>query len=86
MRVKLAALFLLTGMLVPSFVNAQSADVESTIKSVNSTDLLISLSDGKNYSVPDEFNFDGLEPGVKVTVFYTVINGKRVVDDLVVVE
>jgi hypothetical protein len=46
----------------------------------------LELDDGKSYAVPAEFNFEGLEPGQKVIVFYTEVDGKRVVDDLEVLQ
>jgi hypothetical protein len=33
-----------------------------------------------------KFNFEGLESGVKVLVFYTEVNGKRMINDLELVE
>jgi hypothetical protein len=40
----------------------------------------------KTYQAPSEFNFEGLESGVKVLVFYTEVNGKRMINDLELVE
>jgi hypothetical protein len=48
--------------------------------------LSFTLDDGKTYKVPEEFNFEGLKAGVKVLVFYTVVDGNRVVDDLEIVQ
>ncbi len=42
----------------------------------------ITLSDGKIYMTPSEFNFDGLKPGLKVVIYYSTTDGKRVIDDL----
>lgn len=84
MRMIVSIVFALTTMLAATSVPAQSIDVEGTIKSVDGDNLTIGLSDGKTYTVPEEFNFEGLEAGVKVNVFYTVVDGKRVVDDLIV--
>jgi hypothetical protein len=86
MRVIVSIVFALAATLATTIVHAQSADVESTIKSIDGSNLTISLSDGKTYSVPEEFNFEGLAAGVKVNVFYTTVDGKRVVDDLIVLE
>jgi hypothetical protein len=84
MRLFVSIVFALAATLAASMAHAQSSEVESTIKSVDDQNMILSLSDGKNYSVPEEFNFEGLEAGVKVSVFYTVVDGKRVVDDLIV--
>jgi maltose-binding protein MalE len=86
MRVIVSIVFALAATLATSLAHAQSADVESSITAIDGNKLTISLSDGKTYSVPEEFNFEGLEAGVKVNVFYTVVDGKRVVDDLIVLD
>lgn len=86
MRVMIAVLLATASFLSPLSVLAGSSDVEATIKSVNVENLSLVLDDGKTYSLPEEFNFDGLQSGVKVIVFYTEIDGKRVVDDLEVVQ
>lgn len=85
MHIVFAFLLALTVFLpVASF--AQSADVEAKISRIDTDKLTITLDDGKAYQVPEEFNFEGLQPGQKVIVFYTVVDGRRVVDDLQVSE
>lgn len=86
MRVFVSILFAAAISLSASLASAQSVDVESSIKSLDSSGLTITLADGKTYVVPEEFNFEGLEAGMKVSVFYTVVEGKRVVNDLVVLD
>lgn len=86
MRIVVSVIFALAMALSASIVAAQSVDVESTISSIDPKGLTISLADGKTYVVPEEFNFDGLSDGVKVNVFYTVVDGKRVLDDLIVLD
>lgn len=82
MRILIAAILAASGILSPFMAQAASADVEATIKSVNTSKLMLTLDDGKTYTVPEEFNFEGLKAGVKVVVFYTEVDGRRVVDDL----
>lgn len=82
MRSIIAALIAAAALLAPMAANAESADVEAVITSVDTTGLVLTLDDGKKYQAPEEFNFDGLEPGVKVLVFYTEVDGKRIIDDL----
>ena len=72
----------LAGLCFSSVSFAQSTDVEATISRVDSEKLTIVLDDGKTYQVPEEFNFEGLKAGVKVVVFYTVADGRRVIEDL----
>lgn len=86
MRLIVSIVIALAAAVTASMVNAQSVDVESSIKAVNASELTFSLADGKTYVVPEEFNFEGLEAGVKVNVFYTVVDGKRVVDDVIVLQ
>jgi len=86
MRVLIATLLAVAGLLSPLSASAESADVEAVITKVDLNGLSLSLDDGKNYQAPEEFNFEGLEPGVKVLVFYTEVDGKRVINDLEVME
>jgi len=86
MRLLIAALLATASILSPLRGFAQSSDVEATIQSVDVNDLSLTLDDGKTYKVPEEFNFEGLESGVKVLVFYTEIDGNRVVDDLEIIQ
>ncbi|MCO5731066.1 DUF1344 domain-containing protein [Rhizobium sp. SSA_523] len=86
MRLFLAALLTAASILSPLSGLAQSMDVEATIKAVDTKKLSLTLDDGKVYKVPEEFNFDGLQAGVKVVVFFTMVDGNRVVDDLQVIQ
>jgi Cu/Ag efflux protein CusF len=86
MRMLIATLLATASIFSPLNSWAQSADVEATIKMVDVNALSLTLDDGKTYKVPDEFNFEGLKAGVKVLVFYTVVDGNRVVDDLEIVQ
>ena len=86
MRFLIAALLATAGLLSPLSGFAQSADVEATINSVDVGGLSLILDDGETYKVPEEFNFDGLDSGVKVLVFYTEVDGSRVVDDLEIIQ
>ncbi|MCY1664425.1 DUF1344 domain-containing protein [Rhizobium sp. SL86] len=86
MRILISALLATASLLSPLSAFSQSMDVEATIKAVDTKKLNLTLDDGKVYKVPEEFNFDGLTAGVKVVVFYTVVDGNRVVDDLQVMQ
>jgi hypothetical protein len=86
MRLLIAALMATAVFLSPLAASAESADVEAVITNVDTTNLSLSLDDGKKYQAPEEFNFEGLEPGVKVLVFYTEVDGKRVINDLEVLQ
>lgn len=86
MRLMIAALLATASFLSPLKGFAESADIEATIKTVDMGNLSLTLDDGKIYQAPEEFNFEGLAAGVKVIVFYTEVDGRRVINDLEVVQ
>ncbi|AYG61319.1 DUF1344 domain-containing protein [Rhizobium jaguaris] len=86
MRFFVATLLATASFLSPVAGFAESADVEATIKKVDEKNFSITLDDGKNYQAPQDFDFTGLKAGVKVVVFYTEIDGKRVINDLDIVQ
>ncbi|MBP1850328.1 DUF1344 domain-containing protein [Rhizobium halophytocola] len=86
MRVVIAFLLATASFLSPLEGYARSADIEATIKSVSIEGMSLTLDDGQTYDLPPEFDFEGLTAGTKVVVFYTEVDGKRVVDDLEVVQ
>ncbi|TDK37443.1 DUF1344 domain-containing protein [Rhizobium deserti] len=86
MRILIAALLATASIFSPLNTWAQSADVEATIKAIDVKSLILTLDDGKTYKVPEEFNFQGLKAGVKVLIFFTVVDGNRIVDDLEIVQ
>ncbi|MDX3925551.1 MAG: DUF1344 domain-containing protein [Shinella sp.] len=86
MRFLISALMATAGFLAPLSAFAESADVEAVITNVDTSGLSLSLDDGQKYQAPEEFNFEGLKPGVKVLVFYTEVDGKRVINDLEIVQ
>jgi hypothetical protein len=86
MRFLLAIFLGIAGLVTPYSAFAESADVEAVIEGVDEDKLTLVLDDGKKYQAPEEFNFDGLKKGVKVVVFYTETDGKRVINDLQIVE
>lgn len=86
MRFVVATLLATASFLAPIGAFADSADVEGTIKKVDVKGLSLTLDDGRTYQAPEEFNFEGLKAGVKVIVFYTEVDGKRVINDLDVVQ
>ena len=63
-----------------------SDDATGKIADVSTAEQTIKLSDGKVYVAPAEFNFEGLDKNVEVVIFYTVVDGKRMINDLEVVQ
>jgi hypothetical protein len=86
MHIIFALLLTMAAVLLPSSSYAESADVEGVIEGVDEDHLTLTLNDGKKYQAPEEFNFDGLKKGVKVVVFYTDTDGKRVINDLQIMQ
>lgn len=86
MRIFLALFLGIASLLFPFSSFADSGDVEGMIEGVDEDHLTLVLDDGNKYQAPEEFNFDGLKKGVKVVVFYTETDGKRVINDLQIVE
>lgn len=86
MRIVISALVAVSAMLAPLTAWAQSADATGKIADVSTAEQTIKLSDGKVYNTPAEFNFEGLEKNVEVVIFYTVVDGKRMINDLEVVQ
>jgi Cu/Ag efflux protein CusF len=80
-----ALMFGIVGLIFPMSAFAESSDIVATIRKVDPKALSLTLDDGKTYSAPEEFDFHGLQAGVKVAVFYTETEGKRVINDLQVV-
>jgi hypothetical protein len=85
MRFFVATLLATASLLAPVAGFAESADVEATISKVDLANLHITLDDGKTYQTPHDFDFNGLTAGVKVIVFYTEVDGRRVINDLDIV-
>ena len=85
MRFFVATLLATASFLAPVAGFAESADVEATIRKVDTQNLNITLDDGRMYQASADFDFDGLAAGVKVIVFYTEIDGRRVINDLDIV-
>lgn len=86
MRKIITAAAIVASLSVPYAAHADSDDVEAKIKSVDPSTQTITLDNGKDYHAPSEFNYEGLEPGVEVVIYYSEENGKRVIDDLELVE
>jgi len=86
MRTVISALLAVSAMLAPLTAWAQSADATGKIADVSTAEQTIKLSDGKTYVAPAEFNFEGLDKNVEVVIFYTVVDGKRMINDLEVVQ
>ena len=86
MRFAISALLTVSAFLAPLSAWAQSADATGKIAEVSTAEQTIKLDDGKVYQTPAEFDFEGLEKDVEVVIFYTVVDGKRMINDLELVQ
>jgi hypothetical protein len=86
MHILFAVLIALLAFLIPMTSFAQSADIEGTVEHVDEHHQVVTLSDGRQYQVSDAFDFEGLKAGVKVVVFYIDTDGKRMINDLQIIQ
>lgn len=86
MRFAISALLTVSALLAPFSAWAQSADATGAIAAVSVANQTIELDDGKIYQTPAEFNFEGLDKDVEVVIFYTEVDGKRMINDLELVQ
>jgi len=86
MRFAISALLAVSATLASFSSWAQSADATGLITEVSPAEQMITLDDGKVYQTPTEFNFEGLEKDVEVVIFYTEVDGKRMINDLELVQ
>jgi len=85
MRFFVATLLATASFLAPVAGFAESADIEATIKRVDLKNRSITLDDGRTYQASAAFEFEGLAVGLKVIVFYTEVDGRRLINDLDIV-
>lgn len=86
MRFAISTLLAVSALLAPFSAWAQSADATGIITDISTAEQTIKLDDGKVYQTPAEFNFEGLDKDVEVVIFYTEIDGKRMINDLELVQ
>ncbi|QPC87002.1 DUF1344 domain-containing protein [Mesorhizobium sp. NBSH29] len=61
---------------------ALAAEAEGKIKSIDMDKLMITLSDGKSYKLPGEFDVEALEEGGEVYLAYDEVNGENLITDM----
>ncbi len=82
MRFIIAALLTTASLLSPLKGFAESADVEATIKKVDTGNLSLTLDDGKSYKLNAEMDVDALKPGMDVVIAYDVTDGQNIITDM----
>jgi hypothetical protein len=61
---------------------AFAAEAEGKIKAIDKDKLTITLSDGKSYKLPGEFDVDALKEGMDVVLAYDEIGGENLITDM----
>ena len=61
---------------------ALAAEAEGQIKSIDKDKLTITLSDGKSYKLPGEFDVDALKEGMDVVLAYDKVGGENLITDM----
>jgi hypothetical protein len=61
---------------------ALAAEAEGQIQSIDKEKLTITLSDGKSYKLPGEFDVDALKEGMDVVLAYDQIGGENLITDM----
>ncbi len=61
---------------------AFAAEAEGQIQAIDKDNLTITLSDGKSYKLPGEFDVDALKEGMDVILAYDQIGGENLITDM----
>lgn len=79
MRAIIAAfLFLAVTSAVPAF--AENAD--GTIKSIDQDKGTVTMTDGKTYDLPGEFDYSSIKTGMKVLITYEKVGKERYISGI----
>ena len=61
---------------------AAAAEAEGQIQAIDKDNLTITLSDGKSYKLPGEFDVDALQEGMDVILAYDEVGGENLITDM----
>ena len=61
---------------------AAAAEAEGQIQEIDKDNLTITLSDGKSYKLPGEFDVDALQEGMDVMLAYDEVGGENLITDM----
>lgn len=62
--------------------SALAAEAEGKIKAIDGDKLTITLSDGKSYKLPGEFDMESIQEGMDVVLAYDTIDGQNLITDM----
>ena len=70
------------GALLMLTITASAGETEGQIKAIDKDQLTITLSDGKNYKLPGEFDVDSLKESMDVVLAYDEVGGQNLITDM----
>lgn len=70
------------GALLMLTITASAGETEGQIKAIDKDQLTITLSDGKNYKLPGEFDVNSLKEGMDVVLAYDEVGGQNLITDM----
>jgi len=79
MRAIIAAITILVAL---SAGPALADNADGTIRSVDQSKGTVTMTDGKTYSLPGEFDYSSIKPGMKVLITYEKIGNDRYISDI----
>jgi Cu/Ag efflux protein CusF len=65
---------------------ALAAEAEGQVKSVDKEKSTITLSNGKSYKLPGEFDMESIHAGMEVVLAYDQIDGQNLITDMQLLE
>jgi Cu/Ag efflux protein CusF len=65
---------------------ALAAEAEGQIQSIDTDNLTITLTDGKSYKLPGEFDVEALKEGMDVILAYDQVGGENLITDMQLLE
>ncbi|MCO5063239.1 MAG: DUF1344 domain-containing protein [Rhizobiaceae bacterium] len=68
--------------LLLSISAAMAADAEGEIKKIDADNSTITLSDGKTYKLPGEFDVASLKEGMDIVISYDKVDGENLIADM----
>jgi Cu/Ag efflux protein CusF len=74
--------FMLVIVLLATPIVALGAEVQGKVKTIDTSDRVVTLEDGTRISVPDGIALDNVKEGAEITVSYEERDGKNQATDI----
>ena len=75
-----------TAALIMSVSASLAADADGKIKGIDADKGTITLSDGKTYKLPGEFDVASLKEGMEIVISYDKVGNDNLIADMQVIE